>query len=100
MSGLFPLHALDHRPRLGVAAPELFDVSLQVLLHLPLGLGEKSEIPALAQTARRVTESERTRVPQGVEQAEPAAELAYALGTPGEMISLLAIRRLERGGAA
>jgi len=66
--GVRPLRVACSRsgPRLGVVAPEFLDVSLQMLLDLPLGLGEKSEIPALAQPARRVTESQRTRVPQGV----------------------------------
>src|SRR5260370_40449432 len=67
-----------------------------MLLDLPLGLGEKSEIPALAQSPGGITESQRTRVPQGVEQAQPAAELAYALSTPGEMIGLLARCLCER----
>jgi len=39
-----------------------------------LGLGEKSEIPALAQSPGGITESQRTRVPQGVEHAHPAAD--------------------------
>src|SRR5882757_3440278 len=95
MSGLLPLHALDHRQRPGVAPAETIDMSLQVLLDLALGLGEKSEIPALAQPARGKADRERSRVPQGVEQAQPAAELAHALGTPGEMIGLLA-RRLGK----
>src|SRR5258706_4796998 len=91
MSGLLPLHALDHRECLGVAASEPVDMSLQVLLDLALGLGEKSEIPALSQPPRGIAESERTRVPQGVEQTQSAAELAHALGTPREMIGLLAL---------
>ena len=75
MSGLFPLHARDHRPRLGIPAPELFDVSLQVLLDLSLGLGEESEVPTLAQPPRGITEAERTRVPERVGQTQATAEL-------------------------
>src|SRR5258706_12586646 len=92
MSGLLPLHALDHRECLGVAASEPVDMSLQVLLDLALGLGEKSEIPALSQPPRGIAESERTRVPQGVEHAQSAAELAHALGAPAGMTGLFARR--------
>src|SRR5256885_3845524 len=63
---------------------------------LPLGLSEKSEVPALARSSGGITESQRTRVPQGVEQAQPPAELAHALSAPGEMIGLLARRPCER----
>src|SRR4029077_13631210 len=94
--GFFPLDALDHRPRPGVAAFEPFDVSLQMLLDLPLGLGEKSEIPALAQSPGGITESQRTRIPQGIEQALASAELAYAVSAPSEMIGLFARRLCER----
>ena len=70
-----------------------------MLLDLALGLGEEREIPAVAQRAGRGADRERARVPQRIEQARPAAELADALGAPGEMVLLLARRLLQRRGA-
>jgi len=72
------------------------DMPLQVLLDLPFGFGEKSEVPAVAEPPCGIAESERTGVPQGVEQAQPAAQLAHALRAPGEMIGFFARSLCER----
>ena len=69
---------------------------VEVLLDLALGLGEEREVPAVAQRAGERAHRERAGVPQRVEQARPAAELADALGAPREVVFLLARRLFQR----
>src|SRR5713226_338012 len=68
----------------------------EMLLDLALGLGEEREIPLVAEGAGQGSDGERSGIPERVQQARPAAELADALGAPGEMVFLLARRLLER----
>ena len=75
----------------------------EVLLDLPFGFGEESEIPAVAEQAGGGADGERARIPQRVEQAEPSIQLADALGAPGQVVLFLArcaIERLPRGRIA
>ncbi len=67
----------------------------EVLLHLALGLGEEGEIPPVAEQAGGRADGERSRVPQRIQQARPAAELADALGAPCEVVLFLACCLLQ-----
>ena len=92
-------HCLDHGARAPVGRGQRIEMTGQVLLDLTLGLGEESEIPAVAERAGESADRERPRVPERIQDARPAAELADALRAPGEMVLLLARRLLERGAS-
>src|SRR5262245_56466253 len=96
MAGFVGAHRLDHGARALVAFRPRLQVAGEVLLDLPLGFGEEGEIPAVPQRAGGGADGERSRVPERIEQARPAAELADALGAPREMVLLLARGLLER----
>ena len=96
MPRLVGAHRLDHRARAAVVRRQRLEVARQVLLDLALGLGEEGEVPAVAQRAGGRADGERAGVPERIEQARPAAELADALGAPGEVVLLLARRALQR----
>jgi hypothetical protein len=68
-----------------------------MLLDLALGFGEKAEVPTIADRAGKRANGERTRVPEGIEEARATAQLANPLGAPGKMVLFLARRPLERG---
>src|SRR5262249_2487020 len=89
---LLPLYPLDHRARPDVTIAEPIDVTLQVLLDLVLRFSEEPEVPCVAEAPRCISERERTGIPERVQQTQPAAELAHTLGTPREVIALLAGR--------
>ena len=96
MARLVGAHRLDHGARAPVGGGQRLEVTRQVLLDLALGLGEEGEVPAVAERAGDSADRERAGVPERIEQARPAAELADALGAPREMVLLLARRLLER----
>src|SRR5262245_9632070 len=68
----------------------------EMLLDLALGFGEEREIPPVAKRARGCPDREGTGVPERIEQARAAAQLADALRAPRQMILFLARRLLER----
>ena len=57
-------------------------MAAEMLLDLALRLRQKREIPAVSSAPGHGADGESARVPQRVEQARPAAELADALGAP------------------
>src|SRR6266581_5885789 len=64
-----------------------------MLLDLFLRLGEESQTPGVSEPARDIPDGKRTRIPQRIERARAAPELADALRAPSEVIGFLA-----RGG--
>src|SRR5258708_40038438 len=75
---------------------ELIEMTGKMLFDLPLGFREKSEIHAIAESSGAPAERERSRVPERIEQARAAPELADALRAPGEVVALLLGRALQR----
>src|SRR5882762_5655489 len=96
MLRLVRAHRRDDGARALVGGRQPLEVPGQMLLHLALGLGEEREVPAVAERARKGADGERARIPQWIEQARASAELADALGAPGQMVLLFLRRLLER----
>ena len=71
-------------------------MACEVLLDLALGFREERKIPAVAEQAGGGADGERARIPQGIQQARPATELADTLGAPREMVLFLARGLRER----
>src|SRR5207248_8406150 len=68
----------------------------QMFFDLALRLGQERQVPAIAQGARERANRERTRVPERIVQARPAAELANPLDAPGKVVLFFTRRLLER----
>src|SRR4026207_1217605 len=82
-------HRLNRCARAPVGRRQSLEMPGQVLLDLALRLGEEGEVPAVAERAGDRADRERAGVPERVEKTGRAAELADALGAPGEVILLL-----------
>ncbi len=78
-----------------VAGRKAIEVAVEMALDLALGLDQEAQAGLVAGTTGDQTDREGARVPQGVEQTGARAELAQALGGPGEMVGLLAGGLLE-----
>src|SRR5262249_17788492 len=83
-------------PRARVVRRKLGQMARQMLLDLALGFSEEREVPAISERACGDTQRQRTRVPDGIQQAEATSQLVYAIGAPGEVVFLLARCLLER----
>src|SRR5262249_35793084 len=96
VSGLVVAHRAHELASTAILRGQPLEVSGQMLLHLALGLGEEREIPTVPEQAGAGAYRERSRIPEGIQQARAATELGDALRAPGEMVFLFARRALER----
>src|SRR5436190_16193557 len=96
MLRLVAAHRADDRARALVRRWQLAEMTGEMLLDLSLGLGEERQVPAVAERASERADGERARVPQRIQQARSAAELADTLRAPGEMVFFFARGLLER----
>jgi hypothetical protein len=65
---------------------------VEVCFDLSLGLGEKSQAPGVAQLAGGNSDTQRTKVPERVQQARTFAEFNQAALGPGQMFGFLVCR--------
>ena len=83
------LHRNDDRPAFCILVREPLEMPVQVLDDLALGLGEKSEIPAIAAKPGSCADQIRARIPQRIEETTPPAELCNPLLGPREVLDFL-----------
>src|SRR5258708_25756314 len=93
-STLFPYTTLFRSAN--VVLGQFAEVAGQVAFDLTFGLGEKREVPAITQRAGERTDGKGAGVPERIEETQTAAELPEAIGTPREMVLLLARGLLQR----
>src|SRR5260221_12940951 len=74
-------------------------MAVEMRLDLALGLGDKAEIPAVAERTRRSPQRKRAGIPEGIEQTRAPTELVDALRAPAQVV-LLFERRLCQCAAA
>src|SRR5258706_8430940 len=72
-------------------------MSCQMLFDLTLGFREERQVPAVPKRSRRDPQSQRTRVPHRIEEAQMPSELAHPVCAPSQVILLLACSLLKRG---
>src|SRR6267378_349362 len=77
-------HRLDDRARAPVLCRQRLEMPGKMLFDLTLGFGEKRQIPLVAQGPCGQSDRERSGIPQRIEQAGPAAELANPVRAPSE----------------
>ena len=75
MSGLVVLHLFDDRSGTRVSGGQPVQVTLEMLLHLALGLDHEPQTDRFAGTAGEQADSESARIPERIQQAGPRAEL-------------------------
>src|SRR5690606_10019463 len=95
VAGLVDLHLPQDLAAALVALGQRFEVLVEVGLDLAFGLDHAAEVPAVAAQAGQHAQGVAPAVPQRVEHAGTAVELAQALGAPGQVVGLL-LRRLEQ----
>ncbi len=97
MPRLVVAHLLQDRARPVVGYGDLFQMAIQVLLDLVLGLGDEAQADPVARAPRRPADGKRARVPERVEQAGTRAELAQPFGAPAKVVFFLARRLIHLG---
>ena len=70
-------------------------MSLQVLLDLPLGFRHEAEAGTVADARGSQADRERASIPERVEEAGPATQIANALLRPREVVGFLTRGLLE-----
>src|SRR5687767_5062983 len=95
MVALIVAHRGNHFSRTAVPGRKARQVPVEVLLDLALGLREERDAPAIARQTGECADRECPRIPEGIQHALPAAEIAYALGAPREVVLLLFGRLLH-----
>src|SRR5207237_5940577 len=93
---LVAAHGGDDGARALIRGRQRVEMSAEMLLDLPFGLGEECKVPAVAERTGERADRERARIPERIEQARASAELPDALGAPGEMVLLFPCGLLER----
>lgn len=87
MTGLVLFHLLENAPAALIRARESLQVLIEMALNLAFGFSHKPQTHSITERTRECADGEGSRIPQGVEHARPAVELAQALLAPGEMIA-------------
>ena len=90
VAGLVVLHLRDDRARRQVARGQPLEMAVEVALDLALGLDHEAEAGRVAGRPATRPMPKAPAIPERIEQARPGAQLAQALGGPGEMVGLLA----------
>jgi hypothetical protein len=75
-----------------VLARQLAQVMVQVCFDLSFGFGEKSQAPGVAQLAGGYSDTQRTKVPERVQQACAPSQFNQAALGPGQMFGFLVWR--------
>jgi hypothetical protein len=92
MGGFVDLHLRHDRSRADIAGRQPVEMTVEVGLDLPLGLGHEAETGSVASTAGEHADGESTGIPHRVEQRRAPAEFGDALARPGEVVAFFAGR--------
>ncbi|KAG1582809.1 hypothetical protein G6F46_015189 [Rhizopus delemar] len=88
MAGLVVLHHLDDRTAAQVTGRQIDQMLVQMGLHLALGFDHEAQVPAVAAQPGQGADGVAAGVPQRVEQARAAVQLAQPGGAPGQVVGL------------
>src|SRR5262245_706314 len=88
-------HSSEDRAAPVIGRRQATQVVVEVRFDLALGFGDEAQARRIAPNAREHPDAKASRVPQRIEHARAAVELAKALRAPGEMVALFTRRRLQ-----
>ena len=81
-------HLFENSPAAWIGCTQAFHMAPQMRFHLPLRLGDEPQVGPPSERAGKGAYCKGTGIPQGIQEARPAAQFAQTELAPGEMIGL------------